>query len=385
MGRSWSRVRGVLVLFSVLASVGTGRPAAAERARLPYAPAEPYRAALLADLESGEVLFAEHERLRWPPASMVKMMTALVALDAVSAGRASLGDAVRVSAWASRMGGSQVYLKEGEIFPLGDLLAALLIQSANDAAVAVAEHVAGSIGAFVERMNGRARELGLADTEFHSVHGLPPDRGQAPDLSSARDLARLARALLRYPEARRWVTTREAGFRRGAFRMRSTNRLLWKVEGATGVKTGYFRAAGFGVTGTARRRGLELVAVVLGAARRGGCFDHAAGLLERGFAEYRLVAPARAGEAVGPSIRIAGGSIARLRAVAAADLRLLLPRPRAAGAAVEVHLPAQLPAPVRRGDRVGEIVVRRGTETLGRIDLVAPRDVAARPWWETLF
>lgn len=389
MGGMWHRPRRVSILAfalgSALAALGVAAPAICERAPLGFTPAEPYRAALLADLESGDVLFAERERMRWPPASMTKMMTALVALEEVRAGRASLADPVRVSAWASRMGGSQVYLAEGETFSLGELLAALLIQSANDAAVAVAEHVAGSTAAFVDRMNRRAHELGLEDTEFHSVHGLPPDRGQAPDLSSARDLARLARALLRHPEARRWVATREAAFRGGAFRMRNTNRLLGRVEGVTGVKTGYFRAAGFGVTATARRGGLELVAVVLGAARRRECFDRAAALLERGFADYRLVAPAREGEAIGPSIRIAGGRIPRVRAVAADDLRLVLPRRRAAGAAVEVRVPAQLAAPIRRGERVGEVVVRRGEETLGRVDLVSPRSVPARPWWETLF
>src|SRR5213594_758076 len=165
------------------------------------------------DAESGTIL-AEHEaHKRWPPASMAKMMTVLVAMERVRDGALSLDTPVRTSAWASRIGGSQVYLAEGETFPLGELMKAVMIASANDAAVAVAEHIAGSTAAFVELMNARAKALGLADTTYQSPHGLPPGKGQTADLTSAHDLAVLARELMKFPEVMRWAGTATAGFR----------------------------------------------------------------------------------------------------------------------------------------------------------------------------
>ena len=350
-----------------------------------FKPEAPYTAALLVDRESGRVLFAKNEHLRWPPASMTKMMTLLLAMERVRAGELRFDDTIVASAWASRIGGSQVYLREGEQFPLGELLKAIVIASANDAAVAVAERIAGTTDAFVALMNQRAKELGLADTEYHSVHGLPPAPGQQPDLMSAADLATLGRKLATFPEIMAWAATSEAPFRDGQLQMRNTNHLVRTYPGANGLKTGFYAAAGFEVTATATRDGLQLLAVILGAPTKRGCFDEAAKLLSGGFSSYRTIAPAAAGQPIGGPIAVSGGAIASFVGIAAGDLRLMLPRNEAAEAKVDVKVPSRVAAPVTKGQVIGAVVVRRGEQQLGRVEVVAPQDIVSTSWWSGWF
>jgi D-alanyl-D-alanine carboxypeptidase (penicillin-binding protein 5/6) len=348
---------------------------------MPGGPAEPFRAALVQDLESGRVLFAENENMQWPPASMIKMMTVLVVMDRVRDGSVSLDDQVFSSARASKMGGSQVYLAEGERFPLRDMLRAVMVSSANDASAAVAEHVAGSTDAFVELMRERGQSMGLQDSEFYTVHGLPPGKGQKADMMSARDLAKVARELRAYPEVWEWAATKEAPFRDGQFTMRTTNKMLHWYRGATGLKTGYIGASGFEVTATAERDGMSLVAVVLGVPTKKGSFEEAAKLLDQGFARYQKVEPVKTGEEVGPSISVANGSEPYFRGLAADGIHLVLPRTEARDLAVEVRVPGQLAAPVARGQVVGQVVLHRGGEEIARSNVVAPRDIEAVSWW----
>src|SRR5947207_9460453 len=271
--------------------------AALARTHQPEVTAAP-AAYLVIDADSGTVL-AEHDaHRRWPPASMTKMMTVFLAMERVQDGTLSLDEPVRTSAWASRIGGSQVYLAAGETFPLGEMLKAIMIASADDAAVAVAEHIAGTSAALVELMNARAKALGLADTTYQSPHGLPPGKGQTADLTSAHDLAVLARELMRLPEVMRWAGTASAGFRDDTLQMANTNHLLRTYAGATGLKTGYYREAGFSVTARATRNDLALIAVVLGLPTKQESFAEAARLLNESFATYRVVAPARRGAPV---------------------------------------------------------------------------------------
>jgi D-alanyl-D-alanine carboxypeptidase (penicillin-binding protein 5/6) len=197
-----------------------------------------YAAAVVIDVATGEVLMEKNAHTALPPASMVKMMTELVVLEKVATGEATLADMVTVSAHASRIGGSQAYLMQGERFSIEELLIAVAIHSANDAAVALAEHVAGTAGAFVELMNERARELGMRNTVFHSVHGLPPGRGQLSDLASAHDMALLGRELVKHPEATEWAARTDAPFRGGAFKLENKNPLVGKFPGLDGLKTG---------------------------------------------------------------------------------------------------------------------------------------------------
>jgi D-alanyl-D-alanine carboxypeptidase (penicillin-binding protein 5/6) len=315
---------------------------------------------------------------------MTKMMTVLLAMERVRDGSMSLDDPVPVSPWASRIGGSQVYLAEGETFPLGEMLKAIMIASANDASVAVAEKIAGSSAAFVDLMNARASALGLADTTYHSPHGLPPAAGQKADMTSAHDLAVLGRELMRFPEIRRWGGTASAGFRGDSLQMANTNHLVRTYEGCTGLKTGYYREAGFSVTATATRADLNLIAVVLGVPTKRGCFTETARLMNEAFATYRVVAPARRGVAVG-QIPVAGGDGEVVQAVAVDDLRILVKRAEDKGIVTEARIPRLIQAPVRRRQPLGEMVVRRGDQELGKVAVVAENEVAATGWLSWLW
>jgi D-alanyl-D-alanine carboxypeptidase (penicillin-binding protein 5/6) len=369
----------------VMLLVGPALGLAAESATEP-----PYVATLLMEAETGTVLAESDAHRRWPPASMVKMMLILLTAERVSSGRASWEDPVRVSAWASKMGGSQVYLREGEIFPLREMTQAVAIASANDAAAAIAEHLAGTGAGFVDLMNQRAREMGLADTTYRSVHGLPPGKGQQPDITSAHDLGQLARAVLTHREIIGWSSMPEAPFRGGKFRLSNTNHLVRWYKGITGLKTGFYYQAGFGVTATATRGDLSLIAVVLGARTKRNSLGEAARLLDRGFSTYRIVRATEKGRRVGPPIAVSGGEAAEVQGVASAELRLVLKQAEARQPQVELRVPKLLEAPVRKGQRIGEVVVVSDGRSLGRADLLADRDVAAtgwvarwRTWWET--
>jgi D-alanyl-D-alanine carboxypeptidase (penicillin-binding protein 5/6) len=369
-------------------SLARAMPAAAAPAApgaLAFEPQAPYTAALLVDRDSGQVLFAKNEHLPWPPASMTKMMTVLIAMERVRDRTLALDDTITTSKWASKIGGSQVYLSEGERFSLRDLLASIMIASANDAAVAVAERIAGSTDGFVTLMNERAKALGMNDTEFHSVHGLPPARGQLPDLMSAADLVTLGRLLVAFPEVMEWAKTSEAPFRDGALQMRNTNHLVRTFAGADGLKTGFYVAAGFEVTATATRDGLRLMAVVLGASTKRGCFDEAAKLLASGFASYRAIDAAKAGTPVGTPIAVRSGTVAQVVGLASGDLRLTVPRADATKVKVEVKVPAEVAAPVKKGQVLGEVVVTRGGESLGRVEVVAASDIESTSWWSGWF
>ncbi len=227
----------------------------------------PYLGAIAVDAGTGRVLFESHADEKGYPASMQKLMDLLIILEKLERKELSLDMPVPVSAKAAKTGGSQVWLAEKESFSLEDMLYALMVQSANDAAVAIAEKVAGSTDAFVELMNARARQLGMASTVFHSVHGLPPSAGQEHDVTTARDFSILCRELLKHPETLKYTSTRERTFRPNEGKktvvMRTHNHLLAQVEGCDGLKTGYFAQAGFSIAVTAARNGQRVVVIVL--------------------------------------------------------------------------------------------------------------------------
>jgi D-alanyl-D-alanine carboxypeptidase (penicillin-binding protein 5/6) len=232
-------------------------PAPAKTTKRASIARQPYLGAIVIDAASGKVIFEDQADAKGYPASVLKLMDLLIILERVKAGQLSLQDPVTVSARASKVGGSQVWLAEKEVFTIDELLYALMVQSANDAALALAEKVAGTPEAFVELMNQRARALGMNNTVFHSVHGLPPGAGQQADFTTPRDFALLCRELLKHPEALRYTSTRERPFRPGAGEktviMRTHNHLLTEVEGCDGFKTGYFGVAGFSIAVTAAR------------------------------------------------------------------------------------------------------------------------------------
>jgi serine-type D-Ala-D-Ala carboxypeptidase (penicillin-binding protein 5/6) len=390
------RRMGAVLVLGVVGATALAAPRAharahpvavsARRASRRAAPAPPAQAAAPVEPQAyyvvantGTELAASDADKQWPPASMTKMMTVLLALEQVRARKHTLAETVHVSAHAAATGGSQVYLKAGETFSLGELLSAVMIPSANDAAVAVAEHLAGSTDAFVRRMNGRARALGMTRTVYHSPNGLPPEPGKEPDLSTARDLSHLARRLMQFSEALQWSGTVEAPFRAGTFTMHNTNRLLTSFAGATGLKTGHYGVAGFSVTASATRGDLTLVAVVLGAPTHVGCFDVAKRLLGDAFDRYRVVVAARPGVSVG-TVPVTGGTDGSVKAIPTSELRLVVPRADERQLVVEPRIPRTLAAPVLLQQPLGEVVVRRGDEQLGRVQVVADAAVDSAGW-----
>jgi D-alanyl-D-alanine carboxypeptidase (penicillin-binding protein 5/6) len=259
---------------------------------------DPYASAIVIEADSNQVLHAEDADRAVYPASIVKLMTLRVVLDKISAGELSLDDEVTVTAESARMGGSQVYLAEREVFPVDDLLYALMIQSANDAAMALALHVGGTKAGFVALMNRRAVDLGMLATHFTSPHGLPPSRGQSADVTTARDVAKLARSVVRDPLALHYSSTLHREFRDGKFELRSHNELLKSYEGCDGLKTGYYSLAGFSIAATAQRNSVRVIAVVMGSRSKPTRDRNAARLLTLGFDR----APELMAAAVGPPL-----------------------------------------------------------------------------------
>lgn len=270
-----------LLVFLCILCVQT---AWAARAKMDAISRDPYISALVIDADTGRILFDDHAETVVYPASVLKLMDLLVILEQVEQGTVRLDEMVQVTKESARMGGSQVYLDPKEQFSVEDLLYALAVQSANDAAVALAIHVAGSTEEFIALMNRRADELGMKDSQFYSVHGLPPSKGQKPDETTALDLSILARELAKRPEIFEYTGTKERAFRQGKFIMRNHNNLLGRVNGCDGFKTGYFQAAGFSIVATAKRGGVRIIAIVMGSKDRKIRNAKAEALLAKGFA-----------------------------------------------------------------------------------------------------
>ncbi|MDI6774703.1 MAG: D-alanyl-D-alanine carboxypeptidase family protein [Verrucomicrobiota bacterium] len=248
-------------------------PASVGRAEVPMIRADPYIGAIAVDAATGKTLFQDNADVPGYPASCIKLINLVIILDRIQSGSLRLTDKVTITAEVARIGGSQAYLKEGEVFSVEDLLYAMIVQSGNDAAVALAARVAGSPTAFVRLMNQKAVELGMRDTVFTSVHGLPPDRAatQPPDVSTPRDLAILGREIVnKYPEATRYTSTIRRPFRKQPrpFILDNHNRLLGVVDGVDGLKTGWIRAGGYSIVVSAKRNGRRVIVVVLGSHNR---------------------------------------------------------------------------------------------------------------------
>jgi D-alanyl-D-alanine carboxypeptidase (penicillin-binding protein 5/6) len=244
---------------------------------------DPYVSALVLDADTGKTLFEANADAKVYPASVLKLMDLYVILNRIEQGTLKLDEMVQVTREAYKTGGSQVYLDPKEQFPVEELIYALMVQSANDAAVALATHIAGSKEGFVALMNQKAQELGMKNTIFHSVHGLPPSEGQEPDVTTARDFAILCRELVKRPEALKYTSTQTRGFREDKFIMRTHNKLLTQVAGCDGLKTGYYQAAGFSIAATAKKGGVRIITLVMGSADRKVRDAQAAQLLAKGF------------------------------------------------------------------------------------------------------
>lgn len=326
--------------------------------------------ALLMEKETGTVLFAQSEHTQREIASVTKIMTLLLTMEAIDSGALSYDDVVTASAHAASMGGSQIWLKENERMTVRELLKAVCIVSGNDASVALAEQLAGSEEAFVERMNARAQELGMTDTHFVNCTGLPADG----HLSSAHDVALMSRALIvGHPDIRDFTTVWTDSLRDGASMLVNTNKLIRFYDGATGLKTGSTDAAGYCLSATAERDGMELIAVVLGGRTSDERFTDAKTLLSYGFANYTLVT-VTPDEVLSP-VPVTLGVRGTVQPVLTAENRLLLERQRAVGLTTEAVLPETLEAPVTQGDTIGTLLLRDADGALlAELPLLAGED-----------
>ena len=337
---------------------------------------DPYATACAMEATTGTVIFDHDMNRPWPTASLAKMMLMLIVAKKIADGSLNLTDKVTSSAAATRMGGSQVYLKEGETFTLEEMMEAIVVHSANDATYAVAEFVAGSAEACVQMMNQEAAALGLKNTHYYSVHGLPPAPGQQADVSSAYDLAVIARQLVTYPEIVRWSAIDTTGFRNGTFELRNTNHLVRTYSGCDGLKTGFYDQAGFNVVATARRDGMRMIAVVLGSPRKEENFDSAATLMSQGFLNYEMRPVAKKGSPIAQALSVKGGAISSINPVWEADAAVFLKRDAQKGSySISYKLPAEIEAPITAGQKVGtgEIIVDGKPQQ--EIPIGAPADV----------
>lgn len=349
----------------------------------------PYVAAILMEPKTGQIIFEQDSHKPWPPASLTKMMLMLIVMEKIKQGSLALTDPVEVSARASKMGGSQVYLKQGEKFTLEEMMKAIAIHSANDASEAVAEKIAGDADAFVVIMNQRAQELGLKDTKYYNAHGLPPEKGQQSDVTSAYDTALLARELVKHPEILKWASIVKEPFRDARFLLENTNHLIGKFPGADGLKTGSYHEAGFNLAATAERDGMRLIAVTLGSPTNKIRFREGAKLLTSGFSEYKMLTVMKPGEAVAPAIRIKGGQIKSLQAVVGSLAQILVKRADEKAVKSNIQLSNPVWAPLKKGDKLGELTLTIGDKPLGKFNLVSNQDIQQSNFiwrlWDRIF
>ena len=334
------------------------------------------RAALLMEKTTGQILFAQNEHEKLEPASVTKIMTLLLTMDAIDSGALAYNDVVTVSANAAGMGGSQVFLAEGEQITVEELLKCVCVSSGNDAAVALAEKVAGVTELFVEQMNNRARGLGMDDTHFVNPTGLTAEG----HVTSAHDIALMSRELLtKHPDIRSFTTIWTDSIRNGTFDLANTNKLIRRYDGATGLKTGYTASAGYCISATAEREGMELIAVVMKGETADKRNADAKALLNYGFSAYALVSAAP--EEPLPALPVTMGETDSVSLTLPPDaLTAVVEKAQAAALERRIDLPESLPAPVRQGQQVGTLTLCSGDTELVTVPILAAEDAAGRSW-----
>lgn len=364
------------VLTALLLSQGIPAAYAAEQTKPASSGVEvSAKSVILMERETGTVLYQQAEHEQREPASVTKIMTMLLVVEAIEQGQLHLEDMVTCSAYAASMGGSQVFLAEGEQMSVHDLLKSVAVASGNDAAVALAEQIAGSESAFVEKMNRRAQELGMKDTHFCNCNGLPAEG----HVTSAYDIALMSRQLLQYDLIRDYVGIWMDSIREGTFQLANTNKLIRFYEGATGLKTGSTDAALYCVSATAEKDGMELIAVVLGSPTSADRFETAKALLNYGFAGYSLVTVAPS-EPISP-IPVTLGTADSVQPVLTQESQILLPKAEAGKVSTTLSLPDTLQAPVEKGQELGSLTVLVDGKENQKLPLVAQEEVPRLTLW----
>lgn len=336
--------------------------------------------AILMEAATGTVLYEKNSHERLAPASVTKIMTLLLVMEALESGRISWEDTVIASEAAAAKGGSQVYLEAGEQMTMDDMLKSVVVSSANDCATALAEHIAGSESAFVSMMNQRAQELGMNDTKFVNCTGLDDEPNAAEHLTSAYDIAVMSRELLRHDAIRNYTTIWMDTVRGGAFGLSNTNKLVRFYDGTTGLKTGYTSSAGHCLSASARRDGVEYIAVVLNCGSSGERFQSAKQLLDHGFANYTLAVPDPTVEI--PAVPVTLGTQPDITPVPAEETSILIEKAQKQSLATQVETDPEVRAPVEAGQRLGTLRLSADGTVLAEIPLVAPEAIERLSWWD---
>ena len=336
----------------------------------PAYPEEPNaRSCILMDGKTGAVLYEYNAAAAYPPASVTKVMTMLLVFEALDEGTLTLDEKLRISETAAAMGGSQIFLAAGEEMSVDDLLKGLIVSSANDAAVALAEAICGSEEAFVVRMNARAAELGLVNTHFENTNGL--DDTTENHVTSARDIALMTKELIRHEKVFEYTTIWMDTIRDGTFGLSNTNKLIRFYKGATGLKTGSTEKAKFCISATAERDGLSLIAVVMGSPTKEVRNALAASLLDFGFANYGCYSSASENMS---DIRITGG-VGNTLATVKEDFSATVEKSKLSKIEVRVDIPEKLAAPIAEGEKVGTVTYLEGGKEIGTADILAAHSV----------
>ena len=366
------RISCVLILALVLSLL----PFRAEAVELDLAG----KSACLMDVATGTVLYESNSHEQLAPASVTKVMTMLLIMEAIDEGRIGWNDLVTASEAAAAKGGSQIYLKVGETMSVSDMLKSIAVSSANDCACAMAEHIAGSEPAFVDMMNAKAKELGMNDTHFVNCTGLDAGADAASHRTSAYDIALMSRELLKnHPGIKEYTTIWMDSVRNGTFGLSNTNKLIRFYSGATGLKTGFTSGAGYCLSATALRDGMELIAVVMGAetsaARNAACKS----LLDYGFANFAVISPELT-EAEPVPVKL--GTLDSVEAKLGEDAGLLIDKAKKSAVTMEMSMEPSVTAPVTQGQRLGTLTVKAGDQVLTEVPLVAAEDVDRLSYWE---
>ena len=338
----------------------------------------PAKSALLMDVATGTVLYENNAHEALAPASVTKVMTMLLVMEAIDEGRIGWEDTVTASETAAAKGGSQIYLKAGETMTVRDMVKSIAVSSANDCACAMAEHISGSEAAFVERMNQRAKELGMNDTNFVNCTGLDDGEDAAAHKTSAYDIAVMSRELLgKHPAIKEFTTIWMDTVRDGSFGLSNTNKLVRFYSGATGLKTGFTSAAGYCLSASAMREDMELVAVVMGSATSQERFSACKSMLDYGFANFAVVQPQSA-ESMTVPVKL--GTADTVTAVLAENAPMLVDKGQKSMITTRVELEEEVAAPVSKGQRLGTLEVVAGDQVLARLPLVAEQSVEKLSW-----
>ena len=328
------------------------------------------KSAVLMEQSTGRVLYALNPHEKLPPASVTKIMTMLLAMEEIDSGNLKLTDTVTASQHAKEMGGSTIYLDTGEIMTVDDIMKGIAVASGNDACVAIAEHIAGSEEDFVARMNERAAQLGMNDTHFENCNGLDADG----HVTSAYDIALMSRELLKHEGIFKYTTIWMDSLRGGAFTLANTNKLIRFYSGANGLKTGSTSKAGCCISGTAKREDMQLIAVVMGSESSDLRFSSARALLDFGFANYAVATPSDAADLSG-KVHVDRGVYDTVSPELKSDYKTLVEKGQKNKITAETVLYDSVPAPLKKGDKIGTVTYKIGDEILEVCDLVAKNDV----------